>query len=372
MEYVSRNRNSQQKKQQLKTTPKEAITMKALVLEEKDKLQIRDIEINEYLSTTDVRIKIAKVGICGSDVHYYQHGRIGDFIVNTPMILGHEASGVIVEVGSAVQHLRIGDRVCMEPGVFEPNSPEAMQGLYHLDPNIQFWATPPVHGVLRETVVHPANLTFKVPDHVSLEEAVLVEPLASGVHVARKVGISPGDTAVVTGAGTIGALMALALLASGCSQVIITDIKQQKLDFLVQHYGERLIACNVAQEDLKCFVQRHFAGGVDVFVDCSGHASAIAAAPDCLKPAGKLVFVGMPQHAVPMDIVAMQVKEIETISIFRYANDYERSIALIASGQINVKPLISKNFHFIQSIEAFELAASAPPDVIKIIIDFDL
>ena len=110
--------------------------MKALVLEEKDKLQIRDIEINEYLSATDVRIKIAKVGICGSDVHYYQHGRIGDFIVNAPMILRHEASGVIVEVGSAVQHLRIGDRVCMEPGVFELNSPEAMQGLYHLDPNI--------------------------------------------------------------------------------------------------------------------------------------------------------------------------------------------------------------------------------------------
>lgn len=345
--------------------------MKALVLEEKDKLQIRDIDLHERLGENDVRIKIAKVGVCGSDVHYYKHGRIGDFVVNAPMILGHEASGIILEVGSAVQHLNVGDRVCMEPGVFDPNSAEAMQGVYHLDPNIQFWATPPVHGVLRESVVHPANLTFKLPDHVSLEEAVMAEPLASGVHVARKVGISPGDTAVVAGAGTIGALMALALLASGCSRVIITDVKQEKLDFLVQHYGERLITCNVAQQDLKACVQQHFAHGVDLFVDCSGNAAAIAAAPHCLKAAGKLVFVGMPQAPVPMDIVAMQVKEIETIAIFRYVNDYERSIALIASGQIDVKPLISKRFHFDDSIQAFELAASAPSDVIKIIIDCD-
>jgi len=346
--------------------------MKAVILEEKNKLQIRDIQLDETLGMHDVRIKIAKVGVCGSDVHYYKHGNIGDFVVKEPMILGHEASGIIMEVGSAVQHLSVGDRVCMEPGIFKADSLEARQGLYHLDPDIKFWATPPVHGVLRESVVHPANLTFKLPDHVSLEEGVMVEPLASGVHVACKVGICPGDTAVVAGAGTIGALMALALLASGCSRVIITDIKQEKLDFLVHQYGERLIACNVEQEDLALCVQHHFGRGADLFVDCSGNIAAIMAAPHCLRPAGKLIFVGMPQEPVSMDIVAMQVKEIETISIFRYVNNYERSIALIASGQINVKPLISKHFHFDQSILAFESAASASPDIIKIIIDCDL
>ncbi|WP_321927454.1 NAD(P)-dependent alcohol dehydrogenase [Paraburkholderia guartelaensis] len=343
--------------------------MKALVLEEKDNLQIRDIAIEEALGPNDVRIKIAKVGVCGSDVHYYKHGRIGDFIVNEPMVLGHEASGVIAEVGSAVKNLKVGDRVAMEPGIFDPNSPEAMQGHYHLDPSIRFWATPPIHGVLRESVVHPASLTFKLPDNVSLEEAVLAEPLTSGTHVARKVGIAPGDTAVVAGAGTIGSLMALALLASGASRVIITDVKQEKLDFLSENYGERLITCNVAKTDLKEFVLQHFTNGADLFVDCSGNAKAIAAAPHCLRPAGKLVFVGMPQDLVPMDIVAMQVKEIETVGIFRYANDYERSIALIASGQINVKPLISCRYAFKDSIEAFDLAASAQPDVIKVLID---
>jgi D-xylulose reductase len=343
--------------------------MKALVLEEKDKLQIRDIAIEEELGPNDVRIKIANVGVCGSDVHYYKHGRIGGFVVNEPMVLGHEASGVIAEVGGAVKHLKVGDRVAMEPGIFDPNSQEAMQGMYHLDPSIKFWATPPVHGVLRESVVHPASLTFKLPDNVSLEEAVLAEPLTSGVHVARKVGVSPGDTAVVSGAGTIGACMALALLASGCSRVIISDVKQEKLDFLAKHYGDRLITFNVTKGDLEQFVLQHFRNGADLFVDCSGSPAAIGAAPHCLRPAGKIVFVGMPQDLVPMDIVAMQVKEIETVSIFRYANDYERSVALIASGQIDVKPLISRRFAFEDSIKAFELAASAQPDVIKVVID---
>lgn len=345
--------------------------MKALVLEEKAKLQIRDIEINESLGAHDVRIKISKVGICGSDIHYYQHGRIGDFIVKAPMVLGHEASGIVTEVGREVSHLRVGDRVCMEPGVFEHDSSEAIQGHYHLDPNIKFWATPPVHGVLRETVIHPAHLSFKLPDHVSLEEGAMVEPLASGVHVACKVGISPGDVAVVSGAGTIGALMALTLLASGCSQAIISDVKQEKLDFLIQHYGQRLIPCNIIHQDLTRCSQHHFPNGADLFIDCSGNPDAIAVAPACLKPSGKIVFVGMPQKPVPIDIVALQVKEIECISIFRYVNNYDRALALIASGQVDVKPLISKRFHFNESISAFDFAISAPPDVIKVMIDCD-
>jgi len=347
--------------------------MKAVVLEGVNRIQIRDIDIKEEVGPHDVRIRIANVGVCGSDVHYYKHGRIGDFIVRDPMVLGHEASGVVTEVGSAVTHLEPGDRVCMEPGIFEPQSREAMRGMYHLDPNIRFWATPPIHGVLREAVVHPASLTFKLPDNVSLEEAALVEPLTSGVHVARKVGIEPGDTAIVAGAGTIGSLMALALLASGCSRVIITDVKQEKLDFLARHYGDRLITFNVGKGgDLKDFALQHFPNGADLFVDCSGSPQAIAAAPHCLRGGGKIVFVGMPQGPVPLDIVAMQVKEITTYSIFRYANDFERSIAFIASGQIDVKPLISKRYAFEDSIEAFKFAASAPADVIKVVIQFPM
>ena len=130
-------------------------------------LSLRDIALDEPLGPRDVRIALRTVGVCGSDVHYYSHGRIGPFVVEAPMILGHEAAGEIVEVGSEVHELKVGDRVCMEPGIPDPASRAARLGKYNLDPKVRFWATPPVHGVLRPTVVHPADFTFRLPDNVS-------------------------------------------------------------------------------------------------------------------------------------------------------------------------------------------------------------
>ena len=163
--------------------------MEALVLERKDELNLREIALQETLGPLDVRIAIHTVGVCGSDVHYYTHGGIGPFIVRKPMVLGHEASGTIIETGAEVEHLIAGDRVCMEPGVPDPNSRESRLGMYNLDPNVRFWATPPDHGVLRPTVVHPAAYTFKLPNNVSFAEGAMVEPLAVGMHAASKAGI---------------------------------------------------------------------------------------------------------------------------------------------------------------------------------------
>jgi len=164
--------------------------MKALVLESKHNLSLRDfpIERDEVLGPHDVRIQMHTVGICGSDVHYYTHGHIGDFVVRAPMILGHEASGTVIETGSAVTTLTPGDRVCMEPGIPDPNSRATRLGLYNIDPAVRFWATPPVHGILRPTVVHPAAFTFKLPDAVSFAEAAMVEPLAVGDQGADQTG----------------------------------------------------------------------------------------------------------------------------------------------------------------------------------------
>ena len=189
--------------------------MQALVLETKGEMNIRDIDIDEPLGANDVRIKIANVGVCGSDIHYFTHGAIGPFVVKEPMVLGHEASGVVIEVGKAVTSLAEGDRVTMEPGIPDPNSKASRLGIYNLDPAVRFWATPPIHGILRPTVVHPAAFTFKVPDNVSLGEAAMVEPLAIGMHAAGKAQIRPGDVAVVMGAGTIGMVTAMAALAGG-------------------------------------------------------------------------------------------------------------------------------------------------------------
>ena len=130
--------------------------MKSLVLERKGELSLRDFDIVEEMEPRDVRVQIDVVGICGSDVHYYTHGRIGPFVVNEPMILGHEAAGTIIEIGSEVVHLAVGQRVCMEPGIPDPTSRASRLGHYNLDPAVRFWATPPIHGCLRPEVIHPA------------------------------------------------------------------------------------------------------------------------------------------------------------------------------------------------------------------------
>lgn len=203
--------------------------MRALVLEKAKQLALRELPFVETLGSRDVRVRIHTVGICGSDVHYYQHGAIGPFVVREPMILGHEAAGVVEAVGTEVRTLSPGDRVCMEPGVPDPEGRATRQGIYNLDPRVRFWATPPVHGCLRPTVVHPEAFTFKLPDNVSFGEGAMVEPLAVGMHAAVKARIKPGDVAVVLGAGPIGLLTALAALAGGCSRIFITDVLAPKL-----------------------------------------------------------------------------------------------------------------------------------------------
>ena len=237
--------------------------MEALVLEKQNELVLRDIQLDEPLGALDVRIAIHTVGICGSDVHYYTHGRIGHFIVNAPMVLGHEASGTVMEVGDGVTNLKAGDRVCMEPGIPDPNSKASRLGLYNLDPAVRFWATPPIHGILRPSVVHPAAFTFKLPDNVSFAEGAMVEPLAVGMHAAAKAKIKPGDVAVVMGAGPIGMVTALAALAGGCSRVFMSDVQQPKLD-LAAGLGP-ITPVNVAKENLRTVIDDATAGwGADL------------------------------------------------------------------------------------------------------------
>ncbi len=338
--------------------------MQALVLEKTRQLSLRDFAVLESLGPRDVRIAIDTVGICGSDVHYYTHGRIGPFIVEEPMVLGHEASGVIVEVGSEVTHLKAGDRVCMEPGIPDPNSKATRLGMYNLDPAVRFWATPPIHGVLRPSVVHPANFTFKVPDNVSLAEAAMVEPLAVGMHGAMKARIKPGDVAVVQGAGTIGMVTALSALAGGCSQVIMTDVVQPKLD-LAATLGP-ILPVNVTKQSLTDIVADQTEGwGADIVFECSGNERAAAGIFNVLAPGGAVVLIGMPLEPIRYDVVAAQIKEARVEHVFRYAHVYPRALALMGSGKIDVKPLITDTFAFEDSIAAFDFAVDMPPTSVK-------
>ena len=339
--------------------------MVAVVLEKAHQLSMREIELPTTMGPHDVRIAVHTVGICGSDIHYYQHGAIGQFVLHEPMVMGHEASGTVVEVGEHVQHLRVGDRVCMEPGIPDPDSRATRLGLYNLDPAVRFWATPPVHGCLTPYVVHPAAFTFKLPDNVSFAEAAMVEPLAVGMHAAVKARIKPGDLAVVLGAGPIGMVTALAALAGGCSRVVITDVLQPKLD-LAATLGP-IIPVNVMRQNVTEVVHELTAGwGADVVFEASGNARSVASAFEPLCPGGCVVFVGMPGAPVPLDIVAAQAKEAHIETIFRYAHVFPRAVALLSSGKIDVKPLITDTFAFSDSIQAFDYGCNMRPDSVKV------
>ncbi|UXM94902.1 NAD(P)-dependent alcohol dehydrogenase [Bartonella sp. HY329] len=344
--------------------------VKALVLEEKHRLSLRDIDLDRELGPDDVRIKIHTVGICGSDVHYYTHGRIGDFIVNAPMVLGHEASGIIIETGANVDQLKVGDRVCMEPGIPNFKSRATLLGIYNLDPSLTFWATPPIHGCLTPQIVHPASLTYKLPDEVSFAAGAMVEPLAVGMQAAVKSGITPGDIAIVTGAGPIGIVTALCALAGGCAKVYVSDIVAEKLKIAGDYKG--IVPVDISKVNLNQFIKQETQGwGANILFECSGASAVWKTIFEPLCPAGKVVAVGMPIEPISFDLVAAQAKEIRIETIFRYANVYDRAIELLASGKVDVAPLISDTFAFKDSIAAFDRAAEGHPTDVKLQIVMD-
>ena len=281
------------------------------------------------------------------------------------MILGHEASGTVVETGSMVGHLQPGDRVCMEPGIPNPMSKESLRGMYNLDASVVFWATPPVHGVTRPSVVHPAAFTFKLPDSVGYGEAAMVEPLAVGMHAAGRAAIKPGDVALVIGAGTIGVVTALSALAGGCSEVIITDIQQAKLDIASQYEG--VTGFDSSCGDAVQFVKDRTDGwGADIVFEASGSPAVAPQLFDYLCPGGCVVLIGMPEKPVTLDIVRAQAKEARIETIFRYANVYPRALSLMGSGKIDLTPLITETFAFADSIKAYEYAVNPAPSSVKV------
>jgi D-xylulose reductase len=340
--------------------------MKALVLEKQHVLSLRPFETDLSVGPHDVKIALHTVGICGSDVHYYEDGRIGPFVVREPMILGHEAAGTVVEVGRAVKHLAKGDRVCAEPGIPDPNSKASKLGIYNLDPAVRFWATPPVHGCLIGHVVHPAAYTYKLPDSVSFAEGAMVEPFAIGMQAAAKAKIRPGDVAVVIGAGTIGTMIALAALAGGCARVIVADLAKPKLDIAGQYPG--ITPLDVSRHNLAETVSRETAGwGADIVFEATGSQKVFPAMTELACPGGCIVLVGMPAAGTAtVDIVGIQVKELRVESVFRYANIFDRAVEMIASGKVDLKPLVSGTFGFDDSVKAFERAAEHRPADVKL------
>merc|ERR1712083_385284 len=210
----------------LNMAPKDNLTA---ILYKTDDIRLEQQDVVEP-GPDQVLLRMDSVGICGSDVHYWTHGAIGDFIVKAPMVLGHEAAGVVAKLGSSVSNLKVGDRVAIEPGVPCAGCDYCKTGVYNLCPGMQFCATPPVHGNLARYYVHAANFCYRLPDNVSLEEGALMEPLAVGVHACRRAGVALGKTVLICGAGPIGLVNLLTARAMGASEIVLTDISGHRLE----------------------------------------------------------------------------------------------------------------------------------------------
>ena len=348
-------------------------TMPAAVLHGIKDLRVDEVPAPPAPTSGEVQIRIGKVGICGSDVHYWEHGRIGDFVVAEPMILGHECAGTVVAVGAGVTHLREGDRVAIEPGVPRLSNATShfymKRGRYNLCPDIFFFATPPDHGAFCTLVNHPADYCFKLPDHVSLEEGAMIEPLSTGIFAARVAPIAMGDTVVITGAGPIGLMNLLAARAAGAANVIISDMVQSRLDVALQIGATQVV--KGSDEELKAAAHELTEGrGADVAIECAGHHLALKAAIGASRAGATVVLVGMPQgETVPVNINDLIIREITLRPIFRYNNTFPTGVDLLASGKVDVKPLISRRFDLSEVPAAFEYVVENRETCVKAIVD---
>ena len=332
--------------------------MKAVVLEEQGVINVREVPDVKDPGPGELRIAPHTVGVCGSDLHYYTHGRVGKYVVEQPMILGHE-------VGPGVTDFKPGDRVALEPGIPDMTSRASRLGMYNVDPAVRFFATPPIDGCLCEEVIHPAAFTYHLPDSMSFGEGALLEPTAVGMWAATKARIKPGDVCVVTGSGTVGMLTASAALAGGASKVLVSDVSSIKLGIIGQIPG--VIPVDLTTEDLVERVREETAGwGADVAFECSGAPKAYETFWKLIAPGGCAVLVGIPVNPVPIDVTELQATEVRIENIFRYANVYQKAIDLVDSGRLNLKPFITDTFAMKDAKAAFDRMDEGRPGDIKL------
>ncbi len=335
-------------------------TMRAAVLRATRELTIEDRPVPSP-GGGEVLVRVTAVGVCGSDVHYYEHGRIGDFVVEAPMVLGHEASGVIVSVGEGVPAHRMGERVSIEPGVPDLTCEQCLAGRYNLCPAMRFHATPPIDGSLAELVVVHAAFAHAVPDTMSDDAAALLEPLSVGVWANRRAGTTAGSRVLVTGAGPVGLVAAQCALAFGATEVVVADINPHRLAL-----ASELGATAVIQVDETSIAQ----AGVEptVLLECSGHPGSTRDGIRAVARAGRVVLVGMGGDELPLPLSHVQNREIEVTGTFRYANTWPTAIALASTGRVDVDRLVTGHFPLDRTTDAL-LAARQDPRSVKAVIN---
>jgi len=323
----------------------------------------RDVRISTRPVPTpaadEVLVRVTAVGVCGSDVHFYHDGRLGEWRVEDPLVLGHESGGIIVAVGEDIDPARVGERVTIEPQHPSPTSTETLRGEYNLDPEMRFYAVPGTDGAFQEFVTIQSHFAFAIPDSVSDEAAALMEPLSVAIATARKAAIQPGSRVLIAGAGPIGILSAQVARAFGATEVIVSDLAESRRQSALSFGANRAI--DPAQGELD-----ELRGTIDAFIDASGAAPAVRSGLLTVRPGGRVVLVGMGIDELPLPISHIQNNELIITGVFRYANTWPAAIALVADGRVDLDRMVTGRFGLDRVVDALE--STADPATIKSIV----
>ena len=316
----------------------------------------------------EVLVKLEYVGICGSDLHYYETGRIGDYIVEPPFVLGHEPGGVVVGLGKEVKHLSIGDKVALEPGKTCGHCEFCKTGRYNLCPDVIFFATPPVDGVFQEYVCHEADLCFKLPENVSTIEGSLIEPLAVGFHAAIQGQAQAGQTAVVMGSGCIGLVTMMALKAMGVSNVYVVDIMEKRLEKALE-LGATGVINSKETDPVEMIMKLTNGKGCDLAIETAGAEITTIQCINMAKKGTNVVLVGYSktgEMTLPMSLVLD--KELTFKTVFRYRHIYPMAIEAVANGKVNLKGIVTDEFTLDEVQKAMDYSVNNKSDIVKAVI----
>jgi L-iditol 2-dehydrogenase len=332
------------------------VTNRVAVLTEPGTIVLEERPVPEP-GAREVLVEVGAVGVCGSDVHYYEHGRIGSHVVRAPLVLGHECAGRVAAVGAQVTRHAVGDRVALEPGVPCGRCRECRAGRYNLCADVVFFGTPPIDGAFADFVTIHEDFAFALPGDLSDEAGALMEPLSVGIWACRKAGVTAGDRVLVTGAGPIGLLAMQVALAFGATAVEVSDVNERRLE-LARRTGATRVLRPGADEPAEA----------DALIECSGHPAAVRAGIEALRPAGTAVLVGMgPGESGELPLALIQNREIWVTGTFRYANTYPTAIALAASGRVDLAAIVTGHYALEETERALR-AARDDPDSVKAIV----
>lgn len=339
----------------------------AIVMTDVRKFEIRDIDM-PAIGDDDVGIRVESVGICGSDMHFFEGKAFHIFPNSLPFVLGHECGGVVYAKGKNVRNLEMGDRVAIEPGIPCGTCEFCTSGKYNLCPSVVFLATPPHEGALKRFISFPAHKVFKLPDNVSTMEGALIEPLSVGIHAVLTGGVSIGSTVAILGGGCIGLCTMLAAKAWGASRIIVSDLYKNRLDKALE-LGADAVVDSSSEDAVARILELTEGQGADIVFETAGSKITAAQTSFLVKRGGTIVMVGNIFEDTPFSFRNMYKKEAQLKTVFRYRNTYPVAIQAVAGGKIPVKEIVSAQFDFEHAQQAFENAVDDKRNCIKNIIN---